>query len=72
MCSYNEVNETYACESESVMNALLKNELDFQGYVVSGKWTLLLLDLFLLQMRFMVLQTGQRNIPRREVRILEW
>ncbi|MCJ1240220.1 hypothetical protein MMC14_008220 [Varicellaria rhodocarpa] len=36
MCSHNKLNETYSCESPSVMNALLKNELDFQGYVVSG------------------------------------
>ena len=37
MCSYNKLNETYSCESASVISALLKDELDFQGFVVSGK-----------------------------------
>lgn len=37
MCSYNKYNTTWACESESLLNGLLKDELDFQGYVVSGK-----------------------------------
>ncbi|KAL3426525.1 Beta-glucosidase cel3A [Phlyctema vagabunda] len=35
MCSYNKINSTYACESSGILNNLLKNELDFQGYVVS-------------------------------------
>ena len=34
MCSYNQVNGTYACESESIMQ-ILKGELNFQGFVVS-------------------------------------
>ena len=38
MCSYNKLNETYACESTDLLNGLLKDELDFQGYVVSD-WT---------------------------------
>ena len=38
MCSYNKLNQTYACESGALLNSLLKNELDFQGYVVSD-WT---------------------------------
>ena len=39
MCSYNKLNQTYyACESGTLLNGLLKNELDFQGYVVSD-WT---------------------------------
>ena len=38
MCSYNKLNQTYACESGTTLNGLLKNELDFQGYVVSD-WT---------------------------------
>lgn len=38
MCSYNKLNETYACESTDLLNRLLKDELDFQGYVVSD-WT---------------------------------
>jgi beta-glucosidase-like glycosyl hydrolase len=35
MCSYNKINGTWACESNSVMNNLLKKELGFPGYVVS-------------------------------------
>lgn len=35
MCSYNRVNQTYACENSKLMNGLLKQELGFQGYVVS-------------------------------------
>ena len=36
MCSYNKLNTTWACESKEVLTNLLKNELDFQGYVLSG------------------------------------
>ncbi|KAH7408490.1 beta-glucosidase 1 precursor [Phaeosphaeria sp. MPI-PUGE-AT-0046c] len=35
MCSYNKVNGTWACESDMVMNKLLKEELGFRGYVMS-------------------------------------
>jgi beta-glucosidase-like glycosyl hydrolase len=35
MCSYNLINGTYACESNSTMNGILKNELGFQGFVMS-------------------------------------
>ncbi|KAI1192612.1 glycosyl hydrolase family 3 N terminal domain-containing protein [Nemania serpens] len=35
MCSYNKINNTYACENTYVLNQLLKNELGFQGFVVS-------------------------------------
>ncbi|EMC91282.1 glycoside hydrolase family 3 protein [Baudoinia panamericana UAMH 10762] len=35
MCSYNRINNTYACENSKAMNGLLKGELDFQGFVVS-------------------------------------
>ncbi|KAJ3552376.1 hypothetical protein NPX13_g11130 [Xylaria arbuscula] len=35
MCSYNKINNTYACENSYVLNQLLKNELGFQGFVVS-------------------------------------
>lgn len=34
MCSYQRVNNTYACESSALMNGLLKGELDFQGFVL--------------------------------------
>jgi beta-glucosidase len=35
MCSYNKINGTWACESDSMMNKLLKDELGFRGYVMS-------------------------------------
>jgi beta-glucosidase len=35
MCSYNKVNSTYACESDAVMNGLVKDELNFPGYLLS-------------------------------------
>ena len=35
MCSYNLINGTYACENNSTMNGILKNELGFQGFVMS-------------------------------------
>lgn len=35
MCSYNRVNGTYACENSYLLNYLLKEELGFQGFVVS-------------------------------------
>jgi beta-glucosidase len=35
MCSYNRLNQTYACENSELLNGILKDELGFQGYVVS-------------------------------------
>ncbi|CAG8037563.1 unnamed protein product [Penicillium olsonii] len=35
MCSYNKFNQTWACESDAILNKLLKDELGFKGYVVS-------------------------------------
>ncbi|KAA1468627.1 glycoside hydrolase family 3 protein [Dentipellis sp. KUC8613] len=35
MCSYNQINGTYACENNATLNGLLKNELAFQGFVMS-------------------------------------
>ncbi|KAH8649701.1 beta-D-glucoside glucohydrolase [Tricladium varicosporioides] len=35
MCSYNKVNTTWTCESEKLLKGILKDELDFQGFVVS-------------------------------------
>lgn len=35
MCSYNQVNNSYACQNSKVLNDLLKNELGFQGFVMS-------------------------------------
>jgi beta-glucosidase len=35
MCSYQQVNNSYACQNSAVLNHLLKNELGFQGFVMS-------------------------------------
>ncbi|KAJ7213894.1 glycoside hydrolase family 3 protein [Mycena pura] len=31
MCSYNQINSTYACENDKTLNGILKGELGFQG-----------------------------------------
>lgn len=35
MCSYNQINNSYGCANSYTMNYLLKQELDFQGFVMS-------------------------------------
>ena len=35
MCSYNMVNNSYACGNSKLLNGILKDELDFQGFVQS-------------------------------------
>ncbi|KAL0933949.1 beta-glucosidase 2 [Colletotrichum truncatum] len=35
MCSYNRVNQTYACENSHILQKLLREELGFKGYTVS-------------------------------------
>lgn len=35
MCSYNRINGSYGCENSKTLNGLLKDELGFQGYVMS-------------------------------------
>jgi beta-glucosidase len=35
MCSYNQINNSYACQNSYTLNHLLKRELGFQGFVVS-------------------------------------
>ncbi|KAI0002723.1 glycoside hydrolase family 3 protein [Xylariaceae sp. FL0662B] len=35
MCSYNQINNSFGCENSYVLNRLLKNELGFQGFVMS-------------------------------------
>ncbi|GIZ40243.1 hypothetical protein CKM354_000359100 [Cercospora kikuchii] len=35
MCSYNQVNNSYACQNSYLQNYLLKSELGFQGFIVS-------------------------------------
>jgi hypothetical protein len=38
MCSYNLINGIYACENDHTINQILKDELGFQGFVMSD-WT---------------------------------
>ncbi|KAJ5085989.1 hypothetical protein N7532_010760 [Penicillium argentinense] len=35
MCSYNRVNNSYACQNSKTLNGLLKTELGFEGFVVT-------------------------------------
>lgn len=35
MCSYQQVNNSYACQNSHLLNRILKDELDFQGFVLS-------------------------------------
>ena len=35
MCSYNQINNSYGCGNSYTMNHVLKNELDFQGFIMS-------------------------------------
>lgn len=35
MCSYNRINGSYGCQNSKTQNGLLKDELGFQGYIVS-------------------------------------
>ena len=35
MCSYQRLNGSYGCESSKALNGILKDELNFQGYVMS-------------------------------------
>ena len=35
MCSYQRINGSYGCQNSKALNGLLKNELAFQGYIVS-------------------------------------
>lgn len=35
MCSYNRINGSYACQNSKTQNGILKEELGFQGYVMS-------------------------------------
>lgn len=38
MCSYNLLNNSYGCENSYLLNHVLKDELGFQGFVVSDWW----------------------------------
>ncbi|KAI0080033.1 beta-glucosidase [Panus rudis PR-1116 ss-1] len=35
MCSYNLINDTYACDNDKMLNDVLKREFGFQGYIMS-------------------------------------
>ncbi|KAF3001609.1 hypothetical protein E8E14_006395 [Neopestalotiopsis sp. 37M] len=35
MCSYNRLNQTYACENDHLLNGIIKTELGFPGYIMS-------------------------------------
>lgn len=35
MCSYNQINGTYACENDETLNKILKDEIGFNGYVMT-------------------------------------
>ncbi|WP_344065974.1 beta-glucosidase [Microbacterium pumilum] len=35
MCSFNKINGIYACENDELLNTILKEQLDFQGWVMS-------------------------------------
>lgn len=35
MCSYNQINNSYGCQNSKMLNGLLKDELNFQGFVMS-------------------------------------
>ncbi|PSR80896.1 glycosyl hydrolase family 3 N terminal domain-domain-containing protein [Coniella lustricola] len=35
MCSYNQANNSYACQNSKLMNNVLKGELGFQGFIMS-------------------------------------
>ncbi|KAJ3955161.1 hypothetical protein N0V92_008325 [Colletotrichum tropicale] len=35
MCSYNRVNGTYACENEYLLKTVLRDEMGFDGYIIS-------------------------------------
>ena len=35
MCSYNQINNSYGCQNSKLMNDILKNELGFQGFIMS-------------------------------------
>ena len=35
MCSYNQVNNSYACANSKLINGVLKGEMGFQGFIMS-------------------------------------
>ena len=47
MCSYNQINNSYACQNSHLQNYILKNELGFQGFIMSD-WSAQVCNLILL------------------------
>jgi beta-glucosidase len=37
MCSYNQLNNSYACQNSKLINGILKDEMGFQGFIQSGR-----------------------------------
>ncbi len=35
MCSYNQINNSYGCQNSKLLNNILKDELGFQGFIMS-------------------------------------
>ncbi|KAG5986921.1 hypothetical protein E4U43_005296 [Claviceps pusilla] len=35
MCSYNQVNNSYSCQNSKLLNGILKDEMGFQGFIMS-------------------------------------
>lgn len=40
MCSYNRLNNSYSCQNSKLLNGLLKEELGFQGFVITDWFAL--------------------------------
>jgi beta-glucosidase len=38
MCSYQRINNSYACQNSKTLNGLLKTELDFQGLLQEARY----------------------------------
>jgi beta-glucosidase len=35
MCSYQQLNNSHSCQNSKLLNGILKDEMDFQGFVMS-------------------------------------
>ena len=63
--SYNKINGTWACESDGVMNKLIKDEMGHRGYIMSD-WNGRSFDF--LPPEFLLIGM-QPNIPRLEAQM---
>ena len=68
-CSYNKINQTQACQNSKIINGLLKEELDFQGMIMSD-WAAMiegvqpaLAGLDLVMPGFPAYGQGEQNLP---------